>query len=139
MRFLTLSILLTVAMCSTSVAQNGFLESGYTVTPVGDPASKTCYTYATAFSTDEGTVYISSIFCYEDNQCPSLRSWALNQFNSRVADFSGTFADVQCTEVATGVAPLSKDAVIDLQNGKVVYYRKTQGKKVIMVQFPQCK
>lgn len=131
-------VLLLSASAMLSLAQHPMNAQYATPHPMNEQypvrsghGPQTHHTYATAFSKDKGTVYVSTVFCYEDSQCPTLTSWALSQFINNVPAFDGQWANVHCTDI-------SADKVTELRNGTVVRYRN-EGKKVVVVNFPKCK
>ena len=140
MRFHPLLILAALALGPAASAQSGLLGSGYQLRE--EPQQ--CYAYAVTPSEDGGTVYISSVFCYRNTEGSIGRSkvadWAQYEFNSRAAGPLSKYG-FKCEDGAgwTGSdVAANLDAVRKAHNEAVDFYRRT-GKKVSVVQFPQCK
>ena len=119
-------------------------------------SGKTNYTFATSFSEDGKTVYISTVFCWvcSSNQpcngvlygsnsltpCNFLQGWALSAFKKNQPGFNGTKTTVAClSESLTMYDFTNKDSIQSNRNNVINNYRNKLHEIVVIVTFPACK
>lgn len=128
-----------VASLYLQVSQAQITNSGYKL----HTEPEKCYAYAIVPSEDGNTIYISSVFCYSTDGIigrSKVEDWAKYEFNSRI-DAPKSKYGFKCQDGAgwTGSdAPQNLDFVRKAHNETIAFYRDS-GKKVSVVQFPQCK